>query len=133
MVGILRNPGSELKVTSCYILDPFSTTGVYWMPHTLPFEVEQGTYQSCLGRVPGAFVDGIYIAGAVKGVAQLSYVPLFNSSGSAAPMPTRLPLPNKALATAIALAYYADESSSLYGITDFYAVGDSTLYRWNPD
>ncbi|KAI7763106.1 hypothetical protein LZL87_013608 [Fusarium oxysporum] len=133
MVDILRIPGSELKATSRYILDPFSTTGVYWVPHTLPFEVEQGTYQSCLGRVPGAFVDGIYTAGAVKGVAQLSYVPLFNSSGSAAPMPTRLPLPNKALATAIASARYGDESSSLYGTTDFYAISDSTLYRWNPN
>ncbi|KAK2482157.1 hypothetical protein H9L39_07796, partial [Fusarium oxysporum f. sp. albedinis] len=125
MVDILRNPNSELKATSRYIVDPLSTTGVHWMPHTLPFEVEQGTYQSCVGRVPGAFVDGIYTAGSVKHVAQMSYVPLFNSSGNAAPMPTRLPLPNKALATAIASARYAD------GTTDFYAVSDSTLYRWS--
>ncbi|KAF5562255.1 hypothetical protein FPHYL_5782 [Fusarium phyllophilum] len=125
MVDILRNPGSELKATSRYIVDPFSTSGVHWIPHTLPFEVEQGTYQSCLGRVPGAFVDGIYTAGSVKGVAQMSYVPLFNSSGSAAPMPTRLPLPNKALATTIASARYSD------GTTDLYAVSNSTLYRWS--
>ncbi|KLP16141.1 uncharacterized protein LW94_13829 [Fusarium fujikuroi] len=124
MVDILRNPNSDLKAMSRYIVDPFST-GVHWMPHTLPFEVEQGTYQSCVGRVPGAFVDGIYTVGSVKGVAQMSYVPLFNSSGSAAPMPTRLPLPNKALATAIASARYPD------GTTDFYAVSDSTLYRWS--
>ncbi|CVL06137.1 uncharacterized protein FMAN_03876 [Fusarium mangiferae] len=124
MVDILRNPNSDLKATSRYIVDPFST-GVHWMPHTLPFEVEQGTYQSCVGRVPGAFVDGIYTAGSVKGVAQMSYVPLFNSSGSAAPMPTRLPLLNKVLATAIASARYTD------GTTDFYAVNDSTLYRWS--
>ncbi|KAJ4208871.1 hypothetical protein NW759_013633 [Fusarium solani] len=133
MVDILRDPESELKATSRYVVDPFSTSGVYWTPRTLPFEVEEGTYQSCLGRVSGGFVDGIYTAGAVKGVAQLSYVPLFNLSGSAPPMPTRLPLPNRTLATAIASARYDDDNSSWYGTTDLYAVGNSTLYRWNPD
>ncbi|KAF4970562.1 hypothetical protein FZEAL_10010 [Fusarium zealandicum] len=133
MVDILRDPGSELKATSRYVVDPYSSSGVYWTPRTLPFEVEEGTYQSCMGRVSGAYVDGIYTAGAVKGAAQLSYVPLFNLSGSAAPMPTRLPLPNKAIATAIASARYDNHNSPYYGTTDLYAVGNSTLYRWDPD
>ncbi|KAH7229825.1 hypothetical protein BKA60DRAFT_628384 [Fusarium oxysporum] len=133
MVDILRDPNSELKATSRYVVDPFSPSEPHWMPHILPFEVEEGTYQSCVGRVPGAFVDGIYTAGAVKGVPQCSYVPFFNPSGSAAPMPTRLPLPDKIVATAIASARYEDESSPWYGTTDFYAVGNSTIYRWNPD
>ncbi|KAJ9425847.1 hypothetical protein QL093DRAFT_2575440 [Fusarium oxysporum] len=133
MVDILRDPNSELKATSRYVVDPFSPSEPHWMPHILPFEVEEGTYQSCVGRVPDAFVDGIYTAGAVKGVPQCSYVPFFNPSGSAAPMPTRLPLPDKLVATAIASARYEDESSPWYGTTDFYAVGNSTIYRWNPD
>ncbi|KAF4339364.1 hypothetical protein FBEOM_6778 [Fusarium beomiforme] len=133
LVDILRDPQSELNATSRYIVDPYSTSGVYWTPHTLPFEVEEGTYESCMGRVSGALVDGIYTAGSVKDAPQLAYVPLFASSGNAAPMPTRLSLPNKALTSAIASARYDDETSPWYGTTDLYAIGNSTLYRWNPD
>lgn len=133
MVDILRDPKSSLKATSRYVVDPFSTSGVRWTPRTLPFEIEEGTYESCLGRVANAFVDGIYTAGTVKGVAQLAYVPLFNSSGNAAPMPTRLPLPNKTVASAIASARYDDKDSSFFGTTDLYAIGESTLYRWDPE
>ncbi|KAF5649805.1 uncharacterized protein FTJAE_769 [Fusarium tjaetaba] len=133
MVDILRDPGSELKATSRYVVDPFSSSGVSWTARMLPFEVEEGTYQSCMGRVSGAYVDGIYTAGSVKGAPQLSYVPLFNLTGSAAPMPTRLPLPNRTLATAIASARYDGQNSPRYGTTDLYAVGNSTLYRWDPD
>ncbi|XEU97491.1 hypothetical protein FSHL1_002777 [Fusarium sambucinum] len=133
MVDILQTPDSELKATSRYVVDPYSTSGVYWTPRTLPFDVEEGTYQSCMGRVSGAYVDGIYTAGAIKGAAQLAYVPLFNSIGNATPMPTRLLLPNKTLATAVDSARYDDQSSPWYGATDLYAVGDSTLYRWDPD
>ncbi|PSS14759.1 hypothetical protein M430DRAFT_141905 [Amorphotheca resinae ATCC 22711] len=133
MVDILRDPTSPLKDTARYIVDPFTTSGVYWTPHTLPFDVEEGTYQSCMGRVSNAYVDGIYTAGTVKDVAQLAYVPLFNLSGDAAPMPTRLVLPNRTVASAIASARNNDRGSSLYGTTDLYAVGQSTLYRWDPD
>lgn len=133
MVDILRDPTSPLKDTARYIVDPFTTSGVYWTPHTLPFDVEEGTYQSCMGRVSNAYVDGIYTAGTVKDVAQLAYVPLFNLSGDAAPMPTRLVLPNRTVASAIASARNDDRDSSLYGTTDLYAVGQSTLYRWDPD
>ncbi|KAL5584370.1 hypothetical protein FOVSG1_013759 [Fusarium oxysporum f. sp. vasinfectum] len=133
MVDILRDPGSELKATSRYVVDPFSSSGVSWTARKLPFEVEEGTYQSCMGRVSGAYFDGIYTAGAVKSAPQLSYVPLFNLTGSAAPMPTRLPLPNRTLATAIASARYDDQKSPRYGTTDLYAVGNATLYRWDPD
>ncbi|KAF0643926.1 hypothetical protein FPSE5266_20059 [Fusarium pseudograminearum] len=44
MVDILQDPDSELKATSSYVIDPNSTSGVYWTPHTLPFDVEEGTY-----------------------------------------------------------------------------------------
>ncbi|QPC59453.1 hypothetical protein HYE67_001684 [Fusarium culmorum] len=133
MVDILQDPDSELKATLRYVVDPYSTMGVYWTPRTLPFDVEEGTYKSCMGRVSGAYVDGIYTAGSVKGAAQLAYVPLFNIIGNAPPMPTRLRLPNNTLATAIDSARHDDQSSSWYGTTDLYAVGESTLYRWDPD
>ncbi|KUJ09027.1 uncharacterized protein LY89DRAFT_711310 [Mollisia scopiformis] len=118
MVDILRDPTSPLKDTARYIVDPFATSGVYWTPHTLPFDVEEGTYQSCMGRVSNAYADGIYTAGTAQGAAQLAYVPLFNLIGGAAPMPT----PRN-----------DDKTSHLYGKTDLYAIGQSTLYRWDPD
>ena len=133
MVDILRDPTSPLKDTARYIVDPFSDVGPYWMPHKLPFDVEEGTYQSCMGRVSGALIDGIYTSGTVKGAGQLAYVPLFNLSGNAAPMPTRLLLPGKIPATAIASARNDWNTSAMYGTTDLYAVGASTLYRWDPD
>ncbi|KAI9371420.1 hypothetical protein BJX61DRAFT_548260 [Aspergillus egyptiacus] len=120
LVDILRDPESSLKAIDRYVVDPFLKSGPYWTPCSLPFEVEEGTYQSCLGRVPSALADGIYTAGTVKDVAQLAYVPLFNSFGNAAPMPTRLRLPNRT-------------NRPSYGTTDLYAVGQSTLYRWDPD
>ncbi|EXK38599.1 hypothetical protein FOMG_06164 [Fusarium oxysporum f. sp. melonis 26406] len=111
MVDILRDPGSEFKTTSRYIIGPFSSSGGSWTAQTLPFEVKEGTYQSCIGRVSSAYFGSIYTASAVKGAPQLSYMPLFNLTGSAAPMPTRLPLPNRTLATAIASARYDDQNS----------------------
>ncbi len=133
MVDILRDPSSTLRNVARYIVDPLSTSGVYWKAHELPFDVEQDTYQSCVGRVSGAYFDGIYTSGTVAGAGQLAYVPLFNLTGNAAPMPTRLLLPNKTPATAIAAARNDHKESSMYGTTDLYAVGESTLYRWKPD
>jgi hypothetical protein len=132
MVDILENPSSSLKTTARYIVDPSSTT-THWIPHTLPFDVEKGTYSSCIGRVAQGMIDGIYTAGTVQGAPQLVYVPMFNLSGDAAPMPTRLTLPGQTHATAIASMRHIDKSSALYGSTDLYAIGKSTLYRWAAD
>jgi len=90
----LRNPTASLKDTARYIVDPFATAGSFWLPLDLPFDVEEGTYQSCIGRPSGGFIDGIYTSGTVRGKAQFAYLPLFNLAGNAAPMPTRLLLPN---------------------------------------
>jgi hypothetical protein len=132
MVDILQNPSSSLKTTARYIVDPSSTT-THWIPHTLPFDVEQGTYSSCIGRVAHGMIDGIYTAGTVQSAPQLAYVPMFNLFGDAAPMPTRLTLPGQTPATAIASMRNLDKFSALYGTTDLYAIGRSTLYRWAAD
>jgi hypothetical protein len=133
LVDILRNPGSALKDTARYIVNPMSQSGPHWMPHELPFDVEEGTYQSCMGRPSGAYIDGVYTSGTVAGVAQLAYVPLFNLSGNAAPMPTRLRLPEHLPTTAIASARNGDKDSENYGTTELYAIGGSTLYIWDAD
>ncbi|CAN9347874.1 unnamed protein product [Alternaria sp. RS040] len=132
MVDILQNPSSSLKTTVRYIVDPSSTT-THWIPHTLPFDVEKGTYSSCIGRVAHGMIDGIYTAGTVQGAPQLAYVPIFNLSGDAAPMATRLTLPSQTPAMAIASMRHIDKFSALYGTTDLYAIGKSTLYRWAAD
>ncbi|KNA98121.1 hypothetical protein FOXG_02547 [Fusarium oxysporum f. sp. lycopersici 4287] len=59
MVDILRDPNSELKATSRYVVDPFSPSEPHWMPHILPFEVEEGTYQSCITTIFGKNASNI--------------------------------------------------------------------------
>jgi hypothetical protein len=132
MVDILSDPKSSLKATSRYIVDPSATTGA-WIPHTLPFDVEQGTFSSVVGRAANADIDGVYTAGTVQGAPQLAYVPMFNLSGNAAPMPTRLALPKGTITSAIASVRNPDRTSQLFGSTDFYAIGKSTLYRWSAE
>ncbi|QIW97853.1 hypothetical protein AMS68_003371 [Peltaster fructicola] len=132
VVDILRDPTSALKDTARYIVDPSSTTTV-WRPHKLPFDVAEGTYQSCTGRVRGALADGIYTAGMIGTAGQLAYVPIFNSSGDAAPMPTRLALPDGLIATAIAAARNDSTSKAVAGTTDLFVVAGSTLYHWSPE
>jgi len=98
------------------------------MPLDLPFDVEEVTYQSCIGRQSGGFINGIYTSGTVRGKAQLACVPLFNLTGNAAPMPTRLILSNGDLVSAIAPTRNRTTTE-----TDLYAIGGSTLFRWGAD
>lgn len=132
MVDIRKDPSSGLKTTARYIVDPSTRTGS-WIPHTLPFELQEGTYSSCVGRCADAMIDGTYTAGTVQGAPHLAYVPFFNLSGHAAPMPNRFAVPGGGASSAIAAARNNEKATPQYGTSDFYAISNSTLYRWNPE
>ncbi|KAL6411777.1 hypothetical protein AUP68_04154 [Ilyonectria robusta] len=133
IVDIDRNTGSTIKDIVRYYIDPSKSSGYHWVRHDVPVDIEHGDYQSCVGRAGHSRVDGVYTSGKAAGVPQLVYVPIINEFGDGPPMPTRLDLPDGASASAIATARNMDQTSPLYGITDLYAVGGSTLYRFSAE
>lgn len=130
IVDIDRSTISSVKDIARYYIDPSKSQGSYWMPHNVPVDIEDGSYQSCIGRAGGESVDGVYTLGMAGKSGQLVYVPIINIFGDGPPLPTRLGLPGDEPASAIAGARNLNEASDLYGTTDLYAIGGSTLYRF---
>ncbi|KAF7561512.1 hypothetical protein G7046_g2635 [Stylonectria norvegica] len=125
---------SKTKDIVRYYIDPARATGSYWVKHDVPIDIEHGSYQSCVGRKAKGFVDGIYTSGKTDDAPQLVYVPVVNAFGSGPPLPVRLGLPGGTLPSAIASSRNEDNSNAnLFGTTDLYAIGGSTLYRFAAD
>lgn len=125
--------GSTNKNIARYHIDPNKETGRYWVKHDVPVDIDQGNYQSCVGQVKNAYVDGIYTSGQTGGDPQLVYTPIVNAFGEGPPMPIRLGLPNGELQSAIVAARYVEEGSEFYRLTDLYSVSGTTLYRFAAD
>lgn len=127
IVDILRDPSSAGKQVERYYIDPAKTKGAHWVKHDLPIDIEADAYQSCVGRIPHGYVDGVYTAGSVAGAGQLIYAPVLNVFGDGPPAPIRMSLPGDAVAGAIAAPRNPDLTS------DLYAASGSTLYRFAAD
>ncbi|KAI1313281.1 hypothetical protein F5Y03DRAFT_406560 [Xylaria venustula] len=133
VVDINRSISSSVKHIMRYYIDLSKSTGHYWIQHPVPGDIDTGTYQSCIGRKLAGYIDGIYTSGQVAGSSQFIYVPIINVWGGGPPPVTRLNLPGNVIPTAIATSRITDQSSDLWGNTDLYAVGGSTLYRFPAD
>ncbi|OOF98697.1 hypothetical protein ASPCADRAFT_204466 [Aspergillus carbonarius ITEM 5010] len=133
IVDIERPSDAAAKDITRYVVNPAATEGSRWAKTDIPVDVESTRYQSCVGRIPGGRVDGVYTSGTVGEASQLVYVPLENPYGDGPPEPVRLSLPSGMHPTAIAAARDPDPKSDQYGSTDLYAVSDATLYRYDSD
>lgn len=133
IVDINRSLSPSIKHIVRYYIDPSASTGRHWVQHDVPVDIETGTYQSCVGRKPNGFIDGVYTSGRVAGTSQLVYLPIINIFGDGPPSVTRLSLPGNAVPSAIAASRIVDPSSALWGATDLYAVSGSTVYRFSAD
>ncbi|KPM44923.1 hypothetical protein AK830_g1610 [Neonectria ditissima] len=123
IVDIDRSSTSTVKDIARYYVDPLKGTGTFWTSHDVPVDIEDGTYQSCVGRLGGrTFGDGVYTSGVAGGSPQLCYNAIYNPFGGPS-TPYLFSLPSDAQASAIATARNPDHS------TDLYAVGGSVLYR----
>jgi hypothetical protein len=123
IVDINDSTNLSIKNIERYYVDPARATGTYWVKHDVPVDIEHGNYQSCVGRVPRGYVDGVYTSGMASGTSQLIYVPILNVFGSGPPLPTRLSLSGGAIPSAIATSRDVDNT------TDLYAISGTTLYR----
>ncbi|KAI0545801.1 hypothetical protein F4679DRAFT_449056 [Xylaria curta] len=132
IVDIDRLGGSSRNIAR-YHIDPAKTTGRYWVKADVPVDIEDGSYQSCVGQVRNGYVDGVYTSGQTGGVAQLVYSPIENVFGEGPPLPRRLGLPGGVLPSSIATARYSDPASEFYTFTDLFAISGATLYRFAPD
>ncbi|KXH61662.1 hypothetical protein CSAL01_03838 [Colletotrichum salicis] len=128
IVDIDRSSDKAVKDIARFYVDPRKSSGRYWTSHSLPVDIQDGRYQSCVGRVAAGFVDGVYTVGTAGGSAQLVYVPIENAFGDGPPLPCRLSLPQNVQASAIAAARRPGSLASPDGTTDMFAVGNSTLY-----
>ena len=124
VVDILKNPTGPVQDVRRFIIDPSGTSSHHWLSQDLPMDVDAGSYDSVVGRIPNGLVDGVYTAGQAAGVGQLAYVPVANVYGEGPPEPTPLSLPAGVVPGAIASSRSADSS------TDLFVVGGSTLYYW---
>lgn len=122
IVDIVRDPDSDVKDVSRYYIDPSKASGRYWNEHDLAVDIEVDEYDSCLGRLPQGFVDGLYTAGHAESSAQLVFSPVINAFGEGPPTVVRMNLPGGAVASAIAATRNTDLS------TDLFAVSGSSLY-----
>ena len=122
VVDINRSSNTSTKDIVRYYVKP-QASGNRWKKHDVSVDIQDGTYQSCVGRVQGGIVDGIYTSGISGTSAQLVYQPISNAFGIGPPPAQRLSLPGGATPSAIATARNVDYS------TDLYAVSGSTLYR----
>ncbi|THC89158.1 hypothetical protein EYZ11_011398 [Aspergillus tanneri] len=134
VVDIDRPDLKRIKNIVRYHIDISRSTGRFWLKRDVPIDIENGSYQSCVGRQSRAYVDGVYTAGRTADMPQLVYVPLVNVWGQGPPLPIRLGLPGGVLPSAIATARYGSHSSrERFASTDLYAVSGTTLYRFAAD
>ncbi|WYZ43624.1 hypothetical protein EsH8_VII_000060 [Colletotrichum jinshuiense] len=128
IVDISRSSNKAVKDIARYYVEPQKSSDRSWSSHSLPGDIEQENYQSCVGRVADSLVDGVYTLGTASGSAQLFYVPIENPFGNGPPLPCRLSLPQNTQASSIAAARRHGLLATPDGTTDLFAIGNSTLY-----
>ncbi|KAI9046010.1 uncharacterized protein KD926_005956 [Aspergillus affinis] len=128
IVDLDRLNDSAAKNIVRYHIDPSKETGCFWVKNDVPVDIEDGNYQSCVGRTTNAWSDGVYTLGTTNGAPQLVYMPLINDFGTGPPAPRRLAVPGSQVPSAITTARNGDKSSSLLATTDLYAISGSSLY-----
>lgn len=85
-----------------------------WNPMTIGGELEDGA-MSCLGRVGGDRVDGMYTLGQINGTLELLYAPLYNPYSPTAPVTVRrLTVPAGGSAVACCDSGQGDASTDLF-------------------
>ncbi|KAF5547691.1 hypothetical protein FMEXI_5017 [Fusarium mexicanum] len=124
IVDIDRSSTSCIKDIARYYVKPSASP--CWTKHDVPVDIQEGNYQSCVGRFSKGYgIDAVFTSGLSGGSAQLVYVPFDNPySDDATPLVRTLTLPGGVLATAISTARHVD------GTTDLFAIGGSTLYMF---
>ncbi|GFF98657.1 gamma-glutamyltranspeptidase periplasmic precursor [Aspergillus udagawae] len=113
----------------------------HWKVHDVPGDISRIGYQSCVGRVKGERVDGVYTSGVEGGSAQgnrqLCYQGIENIWDPTIPDEPRwlfLPNGNEPLSPmAVATIRHAEPTldPNRLATTDLYAVANSNLYRWD--
>ncbi|KAF5558348.1 hypothetical protein FNAPI_5121 [Fusarium napiforme] len=124
IVDIDRSTSDKIKQISRFYVNPLATDK-HWTSHDVPVDIQDGNYQSCVGRFQNELVDGVFTCGVSGTSGQLVYVPISNAFGSGPPAPRTLSLPGNVTASAIATARVYNNS------TDLYAIGGQTLF-WFP-
>ncbi|EWG53323.1 hypothetical protein FVEG_11781 [Fusarium verticillioides 7600] len=124
IVDIDRSTSDKIKQISRFYVNPLATDK-HWTPHDVPVDIQDGNYQSCVGRFQNELVDGVFTCGVSGTSGQLVYVPISNAFGSGPPASRTLSLPGNVTASAIATARAYNNS------TDLYAIGGQTLF-WFP-
>ncbi|RBR09729.1 hypothetical protein FVER53590_11781 [Fusarium verticillioides] len=124
IVDIDRSTSDKIKQISRFYVNPLATDK-HWTPHDVPVDIQDGNYQSCVGRFQNELVDGVFTCGVSGTSGQLVYVPISNAFGSGPPASRTLSLPGNVTAPAIATARAYNKS------TDLYAIGRQTLF-WFP-
>lgn len=122
IIDVLRSPSSPVKDITRFYIDPAKADGYYWHIHDLSIDIEADEYQSCIGRLPKGYVDGLYTAGHAGSSGQLVFCPVINAFGDGPPTTVRLNLPGGLIPGAIASTRNADLSTNLFSI------GGSALY-----
>ena len=112
------NPTNYL---SRYYIDTFASQK--WNPMTIGGELEPGA-SSCLGRIAGDRVDGMYTLGTISGISELLYAPLYNFFEQAPVTIRRLTMPQGA--TVIAASDAGNDETNL-----FVAASDGLYYFAN--
>ena len=106
-----------------YYID--NTATQKWNSMTIGGELEPGA-SSCLGRVSGDRVDGMYTLGTIGGTTELLYAPLYNPFNKGAPVTVRrLAVPTGA--SVIAVSDAGNEATNLF------AAADAGLYYFASD
>ncbi|KAF5716207.1 hypothetical protein FMUND_6467 [Fusarium mundagurra] len=124
IVDVDRSTSDAIKQISRFYVNPLATDK-HWTSHDVPVDIQDGNYQSCIGRFQNELVDGVFTCGVSGTSGQLVYVPISNAFGSGPPASRTLSLPGNVTASAIATARAYNNS------TDLYAIGGQTLF-WFP-
>lgn len=104
-----------------------------WVRERVPIDVNDGNYQSCVGRPANSKTDGIYTTGTGRSESLMIFVPVIDRLGPPSPETLSFKLPGGRAPTAIAPIRNIDRESRGFGTTDLYAVVGSTLWRYAAD
>lgn len=126
IVDIDRSSDSAVKDIVRYFVYPHNQDGNRWTHHQALPDLQDNTYQSCVGKPKPGMSTGIYNSGTTGNAAQLEFVPFSNPFGGP-PTPSRFTLPGNAIPSAIAVTKNPDQS------TDLFIIGGSALHRLPAD
>ncbi|KAJ3533320.1 hypothetical protein NM208_g8041 [Fusarium decemcellulare] len=126
IVDVDQSSDSSVKDIVRYLVHPNKPAGKRWTHHQSLPDLQDNTYQSCVGMPSNGTSKGTYNSGTTGNAAQLEFVPFHNPFGGP-PTPSRFTLPSNAIPSAIAVTKNPDHS------TDLYIIGGSALHRLPAD